>query len=383
MTQSSEAIKIFARMRLGTEVFLPQPDDPEGRIFYASLESTIEQFRWTSKGVNLSGAPFELHIGFLETFSPNALADRYEGKFYLGVHVALFVAINEFAMFCFAQKEFFTDLGDPTKESSPKPWDNRLPGIWLIDHTLHGGHVADEHSRRLIPSDPRRYACSQLLALLMARFIWLHELSHCFNGHVELVQDLSIALRLNEMPESLTLAGKSKSSTRSLTNEERDILRCLELDADESAFFANCAVQMRDMENIEGIRELEPGVALRLAIFASYAMVWMFDAFQDYAKSSLGDTHPTPSLRLQNLIQTAKNRLFSASETFQETHRRALKEFDPISQAIPGMFSFGTLREMAHSDELSAQLQRLEPSRESVVAKLRQYQFSLKTLMNQ
>lgn len=379
MPESAEAIETFARKRLGTEVFAPQPDDPKWQIFHASLASAVEQFRWTSRASNESGTPFELHITFLETFSPNALADRFEGKFYLGVHVALFVAINEFAMFCFAQRDFFADVGDPKRETSPKPWDDRLPGIWLIDNTLHGGRVNDEHSRRLIPADPTRFACSQLLALLMARFVWLHELAHCFNGHVDLVQDLGIALRLNELPESLGLAGKPKYSKRALTTEKKDVLRCLELDADESAFFASCAVQMRDMENIEGIRELQPGVALRLAIFASYAMVWMFDAFQEYTKSSLGDTHPAPSLRLQNMLQTAKDRLASENGDFEETHRLVLGEFDPISKAIPGMFTFGTLREMGHSDELSAQLESLELIRQKVAEKLRQFQFSVKT----
>jgi len=379
MPESADAIETFARKRLGTEVFAPQPDDPKWQIFQASLASAIEQFRWTSRASNVSGSPFELHITFLETFSPNALADRFEGKFFLGVHVALFVAINEFAMFCFAQKDFFADLGDPTKESSPNPWDDRLPGIWLIDNTLHGGRVNDEHSRHLIPADPTRFACSQLLALLMARFVWLHELAHCFNGHVDLVQDLGIALRLNELPESLGLAGKPKYSKRAPTDEEKDVLRCLELDADESAFFASCAVQMRGIENIEGIRELQPGLALRLAIFASYAMVWMFDAFQEYTKSSLGDTHPAPSLRLQNMLQTAKDRLASENGDFEKMHRLVLREFDPISKAIPGMFTFGTLREMGHSDELSAQLESLEPIRQKVAEKLRQFQFSVKT----
>jgi hypothetical protein len=372
-------IERFANERLGTSAFIAKADDPDTHIFFASLESAIEQFRWTAKGSNTSGAPFKLEAGFFDTFSPNALADRFEDGYYLGIHVALFIAINEFAMFCFAQRDFFADLGDPDKEFSPRPWDDRMPGVWLIDNTLQGGGVEYQHSKKLIPTDSERYICSQLLAFLMTRFVWLHELSHCFNGHVDLVQHQDIAMRLHELPDELNLAGKSKASARPLTNVEKEILRCLELDADESAFFANCAVQMRGMENIEGIRELDPAVALRMTTFASYAMVWLFDAFQDYAKSALGETHPTPSLRLQNLLQTARSRLYSEERGFEIIHEKALREFDPIKTAIPTMFTFGTLRDMAHSDQLADELQALEPQRAEVASLLRPFQFSLKS----
>lgn len=378
MQKSKKILRDFSKDRLGTSLFEPDADDPNTHIFYASLESAIEQFRWTSKASRGDGDGFTLHAGFFDTFSPNALADRWDGQFFLGIHVALFVAINEFAMFCFAQRDFFPDIGDPSRESSPKPWNERLPGIWLMDNTLKGGGVDYEHSKHLIPTDPDRYIASQLLAFLMTRFVWLHELAHCFNGHVDLVQEHDIALRLHELPESLNLAGKSKTEGRILTADEKQILRCLELDADESAFFANCAVQMRNMENIEGIRELNPEVALRMTIFASYAMVWLFDAFQDYAKSALGDTHPTPSLRLQNLLQTAERRLFAEQDNFEGLHSAALKEFDPIKNAIPGMFEFGTLRDMAHSDVLASELDLLEPKRAEVAGKLRPYEFTLK-----
>lgn len=368
----------YASRRLCTSVFETSATDDHSHIFHTSLESAVEQFRWAAKAQNKSGDLFSLTPCFLETFSPNALADRWEGAYFLGVHVALFVAINEFAMFCFAQRDFFPELGDPSKESSPKPWNEQLPGIWLLDNTLKGGGVDYEHSKHLIPTDPQRYISSQLLAFLMTRFVWLHELAHCFNGHVDLVQERDIALRLHELPEGLNLAGKSKVKTRSLTDDEKQILRCLELDADESAFFANCAVQMRDMENIEGIRELDPNIALRLTIFASYAMVWLFDAFQNYAKSALNDTHPTPSLRLQNLLLTAQRRLFAEDSNFEALHSKALKEFDPIKEAIPDMFEFGTLREMAHSEDLASELEQLEPKRADVAGMLRPYEFSVK-----
>lgn len=369
----------FAKERLGTTVFVPKEDDNDTHVFFSSLESAVEQFRWTSKAMNAGQEPFRLNVGFLDTFSPNALAERYEGEYFLGIHVALFVAINEFAMFCFAQRDFFSEVGDPTKETSPSPWNERLPGIWLIDNTLHGGGVEYEHSKRLIPTDPERYICSQLLAFLMTRFVWLHELSHCFNGHVDLVQHQGISMRLHELPHGLSLAGKSRPTARRITNEQKEVLRCLELDADESAFFASCAVQMRNMENIEGIRELDPTVALRLTIFGCYAMVWLFDAFQDYAKSTLGETHPTPSLRLQNIFQTAQVRLFAEADEFEQVHQDALSEFDPVKAAIPTMFTFGTLSDMAHSDELADQLRLLETQRAKVASQLRPFQFTLKS----
>lgn len=182
-------------------------------------------------------------------------------------------------------------------------------------------------------------------------------------------------MRLHELPHGLSLAGKSRPTARRITNEQKEVLRCLELDADESAFFASCAVQMRNMENIEGIRELYPTVALRLTIFGCYAMVWLFDAFQDYAKSALGETHPTPSLRLQNIFQTAQVRLFAEADDFEQVHQDALSEFDPVKAAIPTMFTFGTLSDMAHSDELADQLRLLETQRAKVASQLRPSRF--------
>lgn len=108
-------------------------------------------------------------------------------------------------------------------------------------------------------------------------------------------------------------------------------------------------------------------------------MVWLFDAFQDYLKSALGETHPAPSLRLQNLLQTAKSRLYSEESSFEGIHEMALREFDPVKAAIPTMFTFGTLREVAHSDQLAEELQALEPHRAEVASLLRPFQFSLKS----
>ncbi|MGJ8629114.1 MAG: hypothetical protein ACSHXB_19305 [Sulfitobacter sp.] len=132
----SSSLTAYAQDRLGTTVFETSSKADDTHIFHTSLESAIEQFRWTANGARASNESFRLNAGFLNTFSPNALADHYEGEYFLGIHVALIVAINEFAMFCFAQQEFFPDIGDRSKESSPKPWNERLPGIWLLDNTL-------------------------------------------------------------------------------------------------------------------------------------------------------------------------------------------------------------------------------------------------------
>lgn len=365
----------FAEKRLQASAFKTNPDSDQTHIFHSSLESTHHQFKWTNDATNSTGEKFKLSAGFLDTFSPNALADRYQNTYFIGIYVALFVAISEFAMFCFAQREFFADVGDPSKETSPNPWDNRLPGLWLMDNTAKGGRVENKHSRHLIPKDSERYIMSQYLSLLMVRFVWLHELAHCFNGHVDLVQNRDIALRLYEVAPQLDLVQSSKQRFVKPCEDMPNILKCLEFDADNSALWANCNIQLRDLENLEGIRELDNDLSLRLTIFGSYAMIWLFDAFQTYLNSQNGLSHPEPSLRLQNLLRTAQTRLFSIGDGIEDLHAQSLAEFDPIKQAIPNMFKSGTLRDMAFSEAEAVQLSGFDVEFEAIKKALAVHQF--------
>jgi hypothetical protein len=158
------------------------------RLFRDSLQSAIAHTTLKTRPRNVEGDELQVVGGFLDTMVPNAMADRWNGRHFIAMNTALFVAIQEFAMFCFTQRDFFPDVGDPLMEESPPPLNDRVPGLWLLDFTSHGGHVEDHHGQTITPRGDSRYNASIYLGLLMARFVWLHEFQHCFNGHVRFVQ---------------------------------------------------------------------------------------------------------------------------------------------------------------------------------------------------
>ncbi len=375
MENNFKSFKRFAELRLQTTAFETSLDLENSHLFHTSLESAYHQFSWTQGTKNRLQNEFKLVAGFLDTFSPNALADRFEGRHFIAMHIALFVAISEFSMFCFAQKDFFPDVGDANQEVSPTPWDDRVPGLWLIDHTAQGGHVEVKHSQQLIPKNPERYVMSQYLAFLMSRFVWLHELAHCFNGHIAFVQNRCIALRLYEISEKLPAVEVTKT-LKNPTNSET--LKCLEFDADQSAFWASCNIQLSNLENIEGIHNLDKQLRLRLTLFGSYAMTWMFEQFQNYRDSQNGHTHPDPMLRLYNLLQTASSNVLLLDKDLPSLNKNALGQFDVIRKRIPAIYDSKKLEDIIQGNTDFSDLSKYDDARTQQKKMLEEFQFSEK-----
>lgn len=304
---------------------------------------------------------------------PNALADVWKGWHFIALHTSLFAAITEFAMFCFTQQGFFPDIGNPDAEVSPQPWDNRVPGIWLLDVTTKGGRVTQAHSRQLIARDSERFVASIYLGQLMARVVWLHELAHCINGHVGYVQRRGLVPRLYELADPLS--GVSVDRTRPLA-EKADILRCLELDADRAALRASCSIQLNSREPIDGIAALEPGQRIRLTLFGALAMIWLIDAFQDYLDSQNVDTHPTPSLRLQNLLRMLTSEIRPLHAGMAGLIDDVLQQFDVVRAAIPSMYGNADLAARIQDRPLMEALGALGPLAADVDAQLRPFAYN-------
>lgn len=372
-----ERFKHFAEVRLQSTAFETSQSSDISHIFHTSLESAHHQFNWTRGAQNSQSEKFGFTAGFLDTYSPNALADRFDGHYFIGIHVPLFVAINEFAMFCFAQRVFFADVGDPSRETSPQPWDDRVPGLWLIDNTTKGGRVENKHSQHLIPKDTDRYIMAMYLSFLMTRFVWLHELAHCFNGHVDYVQKHNLALRLYEIPQALPAAQRKSVLNQTGT---ADTFQCLEFDADQSAFWGNCNIQLGRLENIEGISALDQNLQIRLALFGSYAMTWLFEQFQNYAANSDEGTHPTPLERLRFLFETADERLLKQHPELMSLNEDALDQFDAVRARIPSLYGSQQLRSLFRSKNDDTRANQLRSKREFILKELEQFQFSNKAI---
>lgn len=376
MEKPFSAFQEFANNRLNCSAFQTCPDDPKSDLFDLSVESARVQFSWTGKSTNQAGKVFRLNAGFLDDLRPNALADFHEDQHFIAMHSSLFVAINEFAMFCFAQRDFFDDVGNPSIEISPKPWDDQVPGIWLLDHTIRGGHVTDNHSRALIPRDPYRFEISQYLAFLMARFVWLHELAHCYNGHIGYVQKFNLALRLYEVSDPINALEFSKSNPDFSKNDISETLKCLEFDADSSAFWASCNIQLGAFENIEGIMRLDQELRVRLTLFGSYAMVWLFEQFQTYMNSRQNISHPEPTMRLQNLFRTASSRILPLSNEMKMSHENALQQFDAVNSAIPTLYDKSGLDDQITSEKSIKELSRFDVQLKTLKSDLKPFELT-------
>lgn len=101
------------------------------RLFHDSLASALAHLTLRPAPIDPDGEPLSIVAGYVETLIPNALADFENGTHLIAMNNAMFVAIHEFAMFCFTQRDFFNDVGDPDMEVSPSPLHDSVPGLWL------------------------------------------------------------------------------------------------------------------------------------------------------------------------------------------------------------------------------------------------------------
>lgn len=342
--------------------FQPDAQDEKTHLYDVSLSSLFNLAAWTDELQNAQGQKLNVLGGFIDSMMPNAVAERDDKSFYIGINNALFVTITEFAMFCFAQKQFFPEVGDAEAESSPQPLNGYAPGLWLLQHTQSGGRVTDDHSRHLIPKCSTRYIQSIYLAQLMTRFVWLHELAHCNNGHVSFVQDRKIADRIHELDDGLQAAQLSKRGNK--TNLR--VLKLLEFDADGSALKASLRIQTDGLENIDGIAKQALDTRIDLALFAAYAMTWLFEEIQAYLDVRAGLTHPSPFDRLQNLFHITARHLGEHIPNIQYRRESAFKRFDTVRDAIPKIFCTETITsrltdevEISRAAKLNAELETL------------------------
>tara|TARA_R110001606_G_scaffold352942_2_gene503425 strand:+ start:1199 stop:2368 length:1170 start_codon:yes stop_codon:yes gene_type:complete len=365
----------FAAKRAGSPVLNVLSGADNVQLFHDSLMSAIAHTTLRQPPRDQDGNELRLVAGYLDKMIPNAMADHFEGRHYIAMNTALFVAVQEFAMFCFTQQDFFPDVGDPSMEASPPPLDNRVPGLWLLDFTSHGGSVDEHHGRTITPRGESRYNASIYLGLLMARFVWLHEFQHCFNGHVRLVQDTGRALYLNEIEEPLGLVGFQAPPMGDAGSRDA-VQRSLELDADKQAFWACCQIQLAQRENIEGIAALDINLRLRLTLFGAYAMTWLFEEFQNYLDAKAGITHPDPYLRLQNIVAIAARHIEPIHEAARAANQDACGQFDTIQRNIPSIYATDELRSGTANPEVQESLENYEKEFASVADELERLRYN-------
>lgn len=363
--------KYFGSKARAISSFRPNLEDEKTHLFAVSLSSLFNLAAWTDGLQNERGHQLNVLGGFIDTMLPNAVAEWDGQNFYVGINNALFVTITEFAMFCFAQKNFFPDVGDAQLEQSPQPLHGYAPGLWLIQHTTSGKSVTDEHSAHLIPNCPNRYIQSIYLAQLMTRFVWLHELAHCNNGHVGFISHEKIANKIHELDDGLQAAQLSQRGGR----KNLKLMKLLEYDADGSALKASLRIQTDSLENIEGIAQQSLDMRIDLALFAAYAMTWLFEEIQAYLNAKAGLTHPSPFDRLQNMFRVSLEHLHEQIPEIEGRRKRAFMRFDTVRDAIPNIFCTQNIQAIINDPDALLEASRLDADLEDVRRRLLPFSF--------
>lgn len=282
--------------------------------------------------VSTSGfKPFAVDVGYVESILPNAFANRNEDTHLVGMHTALPVVIQEFALFCFAQSAFFPQIGDPSQETSPVSINETPPGLGLLLATLKSGGELAVPPAQIVPVDPHRHVAAIYLSLLMMRFVWLHELAHGILGHVDYLRNLSHeanpSLGLNEL--SLTELIDSEISI------DPRVLQCMEFEADSWALSKSLIIQRDGMENIEGIKAFDADTRYRLTLFGLYAMSWLMEVMAStMQRGRLNITHPAPIRRMQMLQNMAVWELNDLGLDTASLTRETLAQFEGILKQI-------------------------------------------------
>jgi hypothetical protein len=325
----------YLATRQNAACFVPDPDKFEELAFTASLASFEDLARWTHGMRNARGEALSFNAGYADTMRPDAFADLFEGRHVIGMHQALLVTIIEFALYVFTQADLFPQIGDAAGEDSPAPQFGAAPGILLLDRTLRGETIEPEFDIHRVPKDADRHSAAVYMAMIMTRFVWLHELAHCAKGHVLFLKESRIIAPLGEIPDPLAIVGLRKPS---FSNDQvRTLLHGFEREADEAALIGCCRVQVAGAENIDGIKAFDFATRLETSLLGSYLMTWLFDEYQRHTNSHHNLSHPFPHDRLRYLVRAAHALLEPELDGFAEFHEGVLARFNRLADKIPGM----------------------------------------------
>lgn len=322
----------YARDMLYAAAFEPDFEKADEQVFAASLAS----FRKLAKGWigqrNASGAMFDLEAGFIEKMTPNALADWQDGQHMIVMHQALMATMIDLSLFVFTQADQFSGIGDAEAEASPAFDDAQAPGLYLLRMTLNGRQVEQSSDHLRVPKGADRHVAAIYMAVLMSRFVWLHELAHCVNGHVLFLKQGAAAARLNEVADPAGLVGIKSPTEREAARARR---HALEFDADRTALDWLVRVQLEGMENVPGLLGYDELTRLEMTLLGSYLMTWLFDEYQAFMDAQHGLTHPAPRARLEHLASTLR----SMAPEMQSIEDRVRAAFNRLEGKLAGLVS--------------------------------------------
>ncbi len=340
------------------------PDGSDGRdawdIFRSSLESCWDHLGGTTPQRRHDGKAFRMAAGFVDLISPGAFAAVRGDTHLIGVHTGLVAAMNEISLFFYSQASFFPEVGDPSKEKSPRlPHQSRLTQT-IVELT----RKADPESIRtfgetITPHDATRYLHAQFMTLLLIRFAWYHEFYHCVNGHIGLARNLGIASALCEVPDRVHTPPANVAIPSQIGLSVTEISHCLELDADRSALWASAKIQLSSDENIKGLAPLDLRLRMKMVLFSAFLLTHFFaEANRRTRKPSL--FHPSAEIRLHNLVRTIASNLLDEYPETGAIFREVISEFTTLEETVPSLMRTADLLRDLRSEAFQDGLEKTE-----------------------
>ena len=290
----------YCQSVLDAVMFEPRFEVEDEQVFAASL-ANFRQHATAWGGLrNDAGMTLDLAAGYVERMTPNASADHHEGRHMIVMHQALMATIIDLALYLFTQFDLFPDVGNAQDELSPIFGGEDAPGLFLLRMTMNDGAVdpAVDHVR--VPRCADRHIAAIYIAILMGRFVWLHELAHCANGHVLFLKQGAPATRLNEVADPLPLIGLPSPAQREAA---RALRHAMEFDADRTALGWLMQLHEDGIENVPGLLGYPLAMRDRMALLGAFLMTWLFDEYQRFMDAQHGVTHPSPRARLEALAR--------------------------------------------------------------------------------
>ena len=228
-------------------------------------------------------------LRFIENWDPNALVLPVKRHSYVGIYGGAATVVPAITFAASRSERVWTDLpGGGSHGESFAPLLTCLAGRRMIEPEVEV-EVSEETLYRP-PETEARHEAAQVVASLAWQFIYLHEICHVLNGHLDFMhRELGVAMLL-EADES---PGSRPGSP---------MAHAIELDADSRAISL--------IAELSGPMSMDPedreGATTRLLRFQIVALGIVFELF-DWESLTLQEAakrfHPHPAVRMASALE--------------------------------------------------------------------------------
>jgi hypothetical protein len=219
-----------------------------------------------------------LEFGFLLNSTLNAYASTRNGIDLIGINLDVPLLLSDLFNAMLSTPDILPGIGDPSKEKGrPEDYD---PLSRTLDLNLWKGP-------RFVPTDPTRRGVALDLSVRAVAFIFQHEFAHIFNGHIDLIQNLSgidVYAEISDGP---------------IWGLDTDDRQTLEWDADSFAM-VDCLSTIGSLERTDPSKQKRE---LFEWAFATYALFRIFASAEDVVGTAraMRRSHPPALIRAWSL----------------------------------------------------------------------------------